>query len=97
MLPRDCHARTDARVLSFCSSLLANLPVTYYYPADDLFTMDFSQMNPAEQAHMTRVIERKQVRISLNCCGERTLNTVTRCLQYGWVDARLHAHVLGPR
>ena len=56
--------------------------------------MDFSQFNPAEQAHMTKVIERKQVSRrqskSINC---NSLIKFSTCLP----DARFHETLLRPR
>ena len=52
--------------------------------------MDFSSFNPAEQAHMTKVIEKKQVRIlSL----PPRFGNVTNC---NGLDARLYANVFDP-
>jgi len=51
--------------------------------------MDFSQLNSAEQAHMTKIIEKKQVCI----LAYSLLQTFSRFLP----DARLPAFVLGPR
>jgi len=50
--------------------------------------MDFSQLNSAEQAHMSKVIEKKQVRS--NICDLRPLLTSSS-------DARLPADVLKSR
>lgn len=52
-----------------CSVLLSlttiSLPLPHFLLSFQTYiaAMDFSQMSSAEQAHMTRVIERKQVRL----------------------------------
>lgn len=53
-------------------------------------TMDFSAMNPAEQAHMSKVIEKKQV-----SSGSRTPQATTRTdIRKIGVDAGFHENVL---
>ena len=47
-------------------------------------------MSPAEQAHMNRIIERKQVRL-------RPVTEVAPDTDSSVSDARLHADVLQPR
>ncbi len=50
--------------------------------------MDMSSLNPAEQAHMTKIIEKKQVRALLNFTeGNILMNAVL-------LDARLPENVL---
>jgi hypothetical protein len=46
--------------------------------------MDFSNFNSAEQAHMTKVIEKRQVWRSFNACFYSEYD----------LDARFSAHVL---
>jgi len=52
-------------------------------------TMDFSNFNPAEQAHMTKVIEKRQV------CSSQALASQTRDTEMNIkTDARLPPNVL---
>ena len=58
-------------------------PASYLHPATVvhlclvlLLTMDFSQMNAAEQAHMSKVIEKKQVR---RVCCAHVRSETDRC------------------
>jgi hypothetical protein len=51
--------------------------------------MDFSGFNAAEQAHMTKVIEKKQVRM----LSVPSFGNVSNCNR---LDARLYANVFEP-
>ncbi len=55
--------------------------------------MDFSQLNSAEQAHMSKVIEKKQVRRTWTSVANEQAIAETYLIL---LDARLYADVLEP-
>lgn len=62
--------------------------------------MDFSQLNSAEQAHMSKVIEKKQVNANITSFPNNSQLTVScsfsrckisfACTQTSWKDASIH-------
>lgn len=87
------HKRRSRILLSTLAAPTLASPVSVRLRHTTRSTMDFSQMNAAEQAHMNRVIEKKQVsRTRSPDATHGPAEPHPLC-----ADARLHAHVLEPR
>jgi hypothetical protein len=93
--PNARHPGPDGRLVATAwpawTAFLSRKTFLSSHPVTPLAVMDFSQFNPSEQAHLSRVIERKQVRVSLRPVLPNTLTPAHA------PDARLYAHVLEPR
>jgi len=95
LAPRAPSLRINIRLKSFLlfrsTNQLLRLLQTFFCHLVLSPVMDFSQLNSAEQAHMTKIIEKKQV-LDTSYTLQQSLNTITALL-----DARLPTSILRPR